>query len=122
MTTLPAYLARRGESQTAFAARSGLSDSTLSRVLSGKISPSAEVVEKVRWATDGAVTADDLYAAWRHSIGRAAADLVEALADNKRTRAQAARVRPDLEAAQAALNLVLSRVTKVARPRAKKAD
>src|SRR6266851_3693823 len=122
MTTLPAYLARRGESQTAFAARSGLSDSTLSRVLSGKISPSAEVVEKVGWATEGAVTANDLYEAWRRSIGRAATDMVEALADNKRTRAQAARVRPELEAAQAALNLVLSTVTKGARPRAKKAD
>jgi transcriptional regulator with XRE-family HTH domain len=122
MTTLPAYLTRRGESQTAFAARSGLTDSTLSRVLSGKISPSAEVVEKVRWATEGAVTADDLYGAWRRSLGRAAADLVEALADNKRTRAEAARVRPDLEAALAALTLVLSSVTKVARPRAKKSD
>src|SRR5260370_17173286 len=69
MTTLPAYLTRRGESQTAFAARSGLTDSTLSRVLSGKISPSAEVVEKVRWATEGPVPPDDLSRASRRTLG-----------------------------------------------------
>jgi transcriptional regulator with XRE-family HTH domain len=69
MPILPDYLANRGETQKAFAARSGLTDSTLSRVLSGKIAPSPEVVEKVHQATDGAVTANDLYEGWRLARG-----------------------------------------------------
>jgi len=65
MTSLTDYLAARNESQTAFSARAGLSDATLSRVLRDKIPPSSDVVEKVHAATDGEVTANDLYAAWR---------------------------------------------------------
>jgi transcriptional regulator with XRE-family HTH domain len=65
MPSLPTYLTERNEAQTAFAARAGLSDATLSRVLKGKIPPSADVVEKVRLATQGEVTANDLYDAWR---------------------------------------------------------
>jgi hypothetical protein len=67
--------------------------------------------------TIGALTAEMV-----RSHGRAAADLVVALADNKLTRAEAARALPDLEAALAALALVLSSVAEVARPRAKKTD
>jgi transcriptional regulator with XRE-family HTH domain len=65
MVRLPEYLAHRNETQTAFASRAGLSNGTLSRVLTGKIAPSPDVVEKVHAATDGQVTANDLYEAWR---------------------------------------------------------
>jgi transcriptional regulator with XRE-family HTH domain len=65
MSRLSDYLDQRNEAQNAFAARAGLSDATLSRVLKGKIPPSPDVVEKVHAATDGAVTANDLFEAWR---------------------------------------------------------
>lgn len=65
MTTLSDYLASRNETQTAFAQRAGLTDATLSRVMSGKTPPSPDVVEKVHAASEGAVTANDLFEAWR---------------------------------------------------------
>jgi transcriptional regulator with XRE-family HTH domain len=65
MPNLTDYLANRDETQTAFSQRAGLTDATLSRVLNGKTPPSPDVVEKVHAATDGAVTANDLFEAWR---------------------------------------------------------
>jgi transcriptional regulator with XRE-family HTH domain len=65
MPSLTDYLATRKEAQTDFCTRAGLSDATLSRVLRGKIPPSPDVVEKVHQATDGEVTANDLFDAWR---------------------------------------------------------
>lgn len=65
MMTLAAYLEAEAETQTAFAARAGLSDSTLSRVLAGKTPPSADVIERIHTATKGRVTANDLFATWR---------------------------------------------------------
>ncbi|WP_425065092.1 helix-turn-helix domain-containing protein [Reyranella sp.] len=65
MTSLPEYLKAQNETQTAFAGRSGLSDSTLSRVLAGKIPPSHDVIQRVYVATEGRVDESDLYAAWR---------------------------------------------------------
>jgi transcriptional regulator with XRE-family HTH domain len=65
MPSLTDYLAAQDETQTAFAARAGLTDSTLSRLLKGRNPPSPEVVERVHVATDGQVTANDLFDAWR---------------------------------------------------------
>lgn len=65
MPNLTDYLDTKTETQSAFAARAGLSNSTLSRLLKGRIPPSPEVVEKVRAATEGEVTANDLYESWR---------------------------------------------------------
>lgn len=65
MTRLADHLASRNETQTAFAARAGLSDATLSRVIAGKIPPSTDVIEKVYAATEGEVTANDLFGTWR---------------------------------------------------------
>lgn len=73
MTSLSTYLTARDETQTAFAARAGLTDSTLSRVLKGKSPPSPDVVERVREATAGEVTANDLYDAWRRARSGAGA-------------------------------------------------
>lgn len=73
MASLPNYLSSRAETQTAFAARAGLTDSTLSRVLTGKSPPSPDVVERVRVATDGEVTPNDLFEAWRLARDDAAA-------------------------------------------------
>jgi transcriptional regulator with XRE-family HTH domain len=65
MPSLTDYLSAENETQTAFARRAGLSDSTLSRVLAGKTPPTAALVEKVREATGGQVTEAELFAAWR---------------------------------------------------------
>ena len=67
MTSLTDYLIARNETQTAFAGRSGLTDATLSRILSGKGTPSAVVVEKIRLATRGAVTPNDVFETWRQA-------------------------------------------------------
>jgi hypothetical protein len=52
--------------------------------------------------------------------GRAAGDLVEALADGRLTRAEAARALPDLEAALRTLALLRASVAEVANPRVEK--
>lgn len=69
---LSAYLDARDETQAAFAKRAGLTDSTLSRVMSGAIAPSETVIEAIRTATAGEVTANDLFDA-RREARRAAA-------------------------------------------------
>lgn len=54
--------------------------------------------------------------------GKAAAGLVEALADNKLSRAEAREALPELEAAARAIALLLSTVSDVANPRAPPPD
>ncbi|TXL72535.1 helix-turn-helix transcriptional regulator [Vineibacter terrae] len=65
MPSLADHLAQTREKQAAFARRAGLSRAQLSRVLSGKRPPTVDVVDKVEAATNGVVTANDLFAAYR---------------------------------------------------------
>lgn len=81
MSDLSSYLTSRGETQRAFARRAGLDDSTLSRVLAGRIAPSPAVVERIHQATEGEVTANDLYEVWRRARGDSAADAASASAE-----------------------------------------
>lgn len=67
MSSLATYLTKSGETQAAFAERAGLSPSVLSRILTGKRAPTADVVEKVEKASDGKVTPNDLFDAYREA-------------------------------------------------------
>jgi DNA-binding transcriptional regulator YdaS (Cro superfamily) len=57
MDPLSSYLARKGETLSAFAARIGRSPSTLTRVLGGARNPSMDLARDVERGTDGQVTA-----------------------------------------------------------------
>lgn len=55
------YLAKRKESITAFAVRSGISKATAYRIAkTGTRNPSRDVIEKIVAASDGLVSANDL--------------------------------------------------------------
>jgi DNA-binding transcriptional regulator YdaS (Cro superfamily) len=58
------YLAENNMTMTAFAARVGVSRPAVSYWLCGKTRPAAPVAARIRQATGGKVTADDLQAAW----------------------------------------------------------
>jgi DNA-binding transcriptional regulator YdaS (Cro superfamily) len=53
--SLPEWLRKHNESQTAFAARAGVSDAAVSGWVAGKHCPDIESASRVERATDGAV-------------------------------------------------------------------
>lgn len=63
--TLDQYLASIGEKPSAFAKRTGLAKSTVSRLVRGQLRPSWDMVAKVERATEGAVQAND----WARQLG-----------------------------------------------------
>jgi len=54
------YLAQKGERPAEFARRTGLTHTTISRILNGRRSAGRRVIEAIHDATDGKVTANDL--------------------------------------------------------------
>lgn len=58
--TLAEFLKRNGETATAFAERAGISQPYVSRLVNRERFPRHDIIELIRQATDGKVTADDL--------------------------------------------------------------
>lgn len=63
MNKLDAYLTAKGMPNAEFGRRVGASESTISRIRHGKQAPSFALARRIKEASDGAVTADDLMAA-----------------------------------------------------------
>jgi transcriptional regulator with XRE-family HTH domain len=66
---LQAYLAAHGETRAAFAARSGVSEASLSRLLTRRMRPGIDMAAAIQAATGGFVLATD----WAQDSGRTAA-------------------------------------------------
>lgn len=66
--TLADYLKRHGETASEFAIRTGISQPYVSRLVNRERFPRSKVIEKVRRATGGAVTADDMMPIRRKSV------------------------------------------------------
>lgn len=60
--TLREYLSKSGETMAAFGTRVGCSHATVSRLVSGKMTPSAKLVLRIERATEGAVRFADFFA------------------------------------------------------------
>lgn len=63
---LERYLEMSGETQAAFGARIGVTDSYINKLCAGKMRPSLERIDDITAATDGAVRVDD----WPRSQAR----------------------------------------------------
>lgn len=59
--TLGRWLRREGLTQTAFAARVGISSTAVSRMISGTMFPSGKLVRRIEYHTKGAVTFEDWF-------------------------------------------------------------
>lgn len=55
------WLRQKGMTQTAFAARVGVSNTAVSRLISGTMTPSGKLVRRIEYHTKGAVTFDDWF-------------------------------------------------------------
>ena len=55
------WLRLKGMTQTAFAARVGVSTTAVSRLISGTMLPSGKLMRRIEYHTDGAVTFDDWF-------------------------------------------------------------
>lgn len=66
MSTLDTYLTDQGITNAEFGRRCDASEATISRVRRGKQAPTMALARRIKEASGGAVTADDLMAAAPH--------------------------------------------------------
>jgi transcriptional regulator with XRE-family HTH domain len=76
---LGAYLGERGETAVAFAARVGLSESSLSRIIAGKQRPAHGTIGRIVAATGGAVQPNDFFDLPSPAAGEGAAGAIVAV-------------------------------------------
>jgi len=70
--TLELYLFKNGLTQEEFAVQTGLSQSTISRLIKGKFNPSLGLINRVYEATGGAVKPYDFHKHLRTTLAKAA--------------------------------------------------